>query len=112
VRLSDLLGKHVVDASGRRRVVTDVRVVQDGRLLGTFGAALRVDGLVLNHRMFGAHLGIDRANVRGPAIVKAILARLQRDPRYLTWDRIHSIEEDRVRIHGSLSELPPAGRSR
>ena len=112
MRLSDLLGKRVVDAAGESRLVTDVRVVQDGHVLGTFGAALRVDGLVLNRTMFGAHLGIDRTNVRGPALVKAFFGWLQRDPLYVTWDRVRSIEEETIRINGTLAELPPAGRSR
>ena len=45
MRLSDLLGADVVDEAGRHAGrVHDVRLVQDGPLVGSFGAALRVDG--------------------------------------------------------------------
>jgi hypothetical protein len=111
VRLSNLLGVRVQDARGDERVVTDVRMVQDGPILGSFGAALRVDGLVVNRHRFGAHLGIDRAGVRGPGLVKALFRYLQRDAGYVTWDRIRSIEQGVIRIAGSIDELPAAGSS-
>src|SRR4051794_19249558 len=48
MRLSDLLSSTVFDAEGREvGRVRDVRLVQDGPIQGTFGAGLRVEGLII-----------------------------------------------------------------
>ena len=45
MRLTDLLGVEVIDQEGRSAgQVHDVRLVQDGPLVGGFGASLRVAG--------------------------------------------------------------------
>jgi hypothetical protein len=93
-------------------VVTDVRLVQEGPILGTFGAALRFEGLIVNRHMFGAHMGFDRTNVRGPWLVKLVFGWLQRDPRFVGWERVRSIEPDLVRIDAPVGGLPIAEPSR
>lgn len=113
MRLGSLLGARVVDMSGRSLgVVTDVRLVQDGPIIGTFGAALRVQGLIVNRHMFGAHMGFDRTSVRGPWLVKLVFGWLQRNPRYAAWNRVRSIEPDLVRIEVPAEGLPIAEPSR
>ena len=113
MRLSSILAARVVDTSGRSvGVVTDVRLVQDGPMLGTFGAALRVQGLIVNRHLFGAHMGFDRTNVRGPWLVKLVMGRLQRDPRFVPWEQVRSIEPDLVRIEVPSGGLPLAEPSR
>src|ERR671911_2290995 len=68
--LSELLGIPVVDEHGERvGVVHDVVAVQDGPIIGSFGAALRVEALVVGRRGFWARLGLSAAHVRGPAAI-------------------------------------------
>jgi hypothetical protein len=66
MRLSDLLGAEVLDEAGRSAGrVHDVRLVQDGPVVGGFGAALRLDGLLVGRRAVGARLGYDRGKMKG-----------------------------------------------
>ena len=91
MRASDLLGTEVVGPDGRPlgRVI-DIRVVQDGPMLGAF-AALRVDGLVVGKRQLTSRLGYDRAHSGGPALVQAVVRRLMSGNRYLLWDDIEEV---------------------
>jgi uncharacterized protein YrrD len=112
MRLSDLLGSDVVDEAGRSAGhVHDVRLVQDGPLAGTFGASLRVDGLIVGRRSIGARLGYDRRKMHGPLLVKLAVGWLFHDGRYVAWDRIRSLEENRILISGSAQDLPAPGPS-
>jgi hypothetical protein len=71
MRLSELLGAEVVDQAGRSAGrVHDVRLVQDGPLIGGFGAGLRLDGLIVGRRAVGARLGYERGDMGGPLLVK------------------------------------------
>jgi|GraSoiStandDraft_1057264.scaffolds.fasta_scaffold362140_2 sporulation protein YlmC with PRC-barrel domain len=113
MRLSDLLGAEVVDEHGRSGGgVRDVRLVQDGPMVGTFGAALRVDGLIVGGRAIGARFGYQRREMKGPLLVKLLAGWLYRGSRYVRWDRVRAIEQDRIVISGSVDDLPepwPAG---
>jgi len=111
MRLTDLLGAEVVDRAGRSPGrVHDVRLVQDGPVLGGFGAGLRVDGLVVGRRAVGARLGYEGGRMRGPLLVKLVAGWLRRDGRYVPWDRVEAISEDRIVISGSADDLPrPTG---
>ena len=108
MRLSDLFDSEVLDADGNTiGRVQDVRVVQDGPIQGTFGAALRVQGLVVGRPALGARLGLDRAGVTGPWILKAFFRAIRTD-LYVEWERVRSIEQDRVVIRGTEQDLAPA----
>jgi uncharacterized protein YrrD len=112
MRLSDLLGAEVLDqAGGSAGRVHDVRLVQDGPVLGGFGAGLRVDGLLVGRRALGARLGYERRDMRGPLLVKLAAGRLYHDGRYIEWGRVISIEPDRILISGSVEDLPEPGAS-
>ena len=112
MRLSDLLGADVVDEDGRSAGhVHDVRLVQDGPLVGAFGASLRVDGLIVGRRSIGARLGYERRKMQGPLPVKLLAGWLAHDGRYVRWDRVRAVEEDRIRISGSADDLPAPGPS-
>ena len=113
MRLSDLLGAEVVDESGRSAGhVHDVRLVQDGPLVGAFGAGLRVDGLIVGRRSIGARLGYERGKMRGPLLVKLVAGWLSHDGRYVHWDRVQRVEPDRILVSGSVEALPEPGPSR
>ncbi|MDX6267425.1 MAG: hypothetical protein QOD70_2165 [Frankiales bacterium] len=104
MRGSDLLGAPVVSRSGAALGrVLDVRLVQDGPLLGAF-AAMRVEGLVVGHRRTSARLGYDRVEAHGPLLVATVVRWLARDNRYLPWEQA-SLEGHRV-VSG-LDELLP-----
>jgi hypothetical protein len=113
MRLSDLLGSEVVDeAGGSAGRVHDVRLVQDGPLVGGFGAALRLDGLVVGRRAVGARLGFERGGtMKGPLPVRLLAGWLRHDSRYVEWPRIRSIEPDRILISGTVEDLPRPGPS-
>jgi hypothetical protein len=109
MRLTDLLGAKVVDERGRSLgVVTDVRLVQDGPVQGSFGAALRVHGFVIGRHLVGAHLGFDRASVHGPWLLKAFFTALQGESRYADWSQVYSIEPHLLRMKGEPEGLPRA----
>ena len=109
MRLTDFLGSHVIDADGRKvGYITDVRLVQDGPILGEFGAAFRVHGIVVGRSTIGAHMGFERRNVRGPWMLKRFFALIQGTPRYVGWGDIASIEEETVRIALRSDDLPEA----
>jgi uncharacterized protein YrrD len=112
MRLSELLGADVVDEAGRHAGrVHDVRLVQDGPLVGSFGASLRVDGLLLGGRAIGVRLGYGRRQMHGPFLLKLVTGRLLHDGRYVDWDRVRSVEENRILISGSADDLPRSAPS-
>jgi sporulation protein YlmC with PRC-barrel domain len=112
MRLTDLLGAEVVDqAGGSAGRVHDVRLVQDGPVLGGFGAALRLDGLIVGRRAVGARLGYERSEMRGPLLVKLVAGWLRHDGRYVPWDRVRAVEPHRIHISGSADDLPQPDES-
>ena len=108
MRLSELLGTAVVDSSGTPvgRVI-DVRLVKDGPPIGTFGAALRISGLVISPRRRGSYLGYERSGVRGPWVVAAIVRRLHRGTVYAEWSQIAERGADLITLATTKSELIP-----
>ena len=110
MRLTELLGAEVVDQAGRSAGrVHDVRLVQDGPPVGGFGAALRLDGLIVGRRAVGARLGYERSDMGGPLLVKLLAGWLHHDGRYVAWDRVRAIEPARIHISGSAADLPRPG---
>ena len=93
MRLSDLLGRPVLDADGADLgQVRDVRLVRDGPLQGEFGAAFRVSGLIVGHHDVASRLGYDRRGVAGPWLIATIVKRLGRSTRYVPWDHVDATE--------------------
>jgi hypothetical protein len=106
MNLSDLLHSEVVDADGvRLGSVDDVRVVQDGPLLLPFGAAFRVEGLMIGHRSVGTRLGFTRGGLRGPWLLRAIFAAFERRAKYVPWDAVASWDGEVVRVTKRREEL-------
>jgi hypothetical protein len=112
MRLSELLGAEVVDQHGRSAGrVQDVRFQQDGPMVGSFGASLRVAGLIVGRASFGSRLGFDTGDVRGPLLVKLLVGWVGRDRRYVAWDRVVEVEVEAGRVGGSVDELRPPERA-
>jgi sporulation protein YlmC with PRC-barrel domain len=88
MRTSDLLGKAVYDGQGRQLgVVTDLRCIQDGPLIGSMQAP-RVSALIVSRRHTGSLLGYDRNSQRGPWLIRVIVRRLHRSAVLVPWDAV------------------------
>ena len=107
MRLSDLLHAGVVDAEGRSmgRVV-DVRLVQDGPVLEGFGAALRVEGMVVGRAGLGTRLGYYRGGVQGPRLLRALFLGSERKAPYVAWSDVEDwdVEAGRVKLRIGAEE--------
>jgi hypothetical protein len=108
MRLTDLLGVEVVDRDGLSRgKVLDVRMGQRGPLIGSFGAALQPEWLLIGRRAIGARLGYDRREVRGPLPLRATARYLHRNARLAPWQSIRSIQGHRIDLRAAGQELRP-----
>lgn len=88
MRASDLIGRPVLDGTGRRiGVVTDLRCVQDGPLRGAM-AAPRVHEVLISRHRTGSLLGYDRRDQQGPWLVRRIVRWLHRDLMVVPWESV------------------------
>jgi hypothetical protein len=108
MRLSDLLRSEVVTTDGRTYgTVEDVRLVQDGPLLLPFGAAFRVDCLVVGTRRVGTRLGYNRGGVRGPWLLRAIFGATERRTQHVPWDSVVAWDGRTIRVDPALADREP-----
>lgn len=99
MRLTALLGVDVFGSDGRTAgTVLDVRVTQRGPLMGSFGAALQPEWLIVGPHGAGARLGYDRADVRGPLPLRQLIRRLHAGARLVPWSTIRRIEAGRIEL--------------
>src|SRR3954454_3896728 len=99
MRLSELLGRPVIDADGRSLGdVKDVRLVQDGRYVEGFGNALRVEGILAGKGGIGVRLGVARGAVKGPWPLTAVLRSLEHRARYVDWRDVAACDEAQIRL--------------
>jgi hypothetical protein len=106
VRLADLIGAVVVDANGEEvGRVGDVWLTQDGPPIGVFGAALRVEALVIGRFGLASRAGYERANVRGPAPIAWLLRRRTAGRPVALWSDVAAVEERRIRLRRPAGEL-------
>ena len=100
MRLTELLGVDVLGSDGRKAgSVLDVRMVQRGPLIGSFGAALQPEWLIVGPHGAGARLGYDRADVRGPMPIRQLIRRLHAGTRLVPWSAIRRIEAGGIDLH-------------
>ncbi len=113
MRLTDILGARVLD---RDRVglghVHDVRMLQDGLRIGSLGAAPQVHLLIVGSPGIGVRLGFGRSEVRGPWIAAASFRHLHRDLLVVPWQAISLIEEGKITLSVSESDLPRGAHER
>jgi hypothetical protein len=88
MRGRELLNLPVYDTDGQQLgTVLDVRLVQDGPLLGAF-AALRVEGLIVGRRHLASRLGYDRHDLSGPWLLRQLVRCVTRHTGYLPWSAV------------------------
>lgn len=102
MNLSDLLASEVVDANGARLgTVEDVKVVQDGPPLLPFGAAFRIDALVVGKRTIATRLGYERGGIRGPWLLRELFRARERRARVIPWTYVIAWDGRTVRVAAS-----------
>jgi hypothetical protein len=105
MRLSELIGAPVVDRDGTGvGPVNDVRLAQDGPMMGSWGAALRVEGLLVGRATVGVRLGYERHDVRGPWLLRVLFRWLDRRGHYIPWDDVESFDGTTVRLKGRAAD--------
>jgi hypothetical protein len=99
VRISDLLTYMVFSADGAHLGrVSDVRIVQDGPIVGT-QAAFRVDALVVGRGGLAERLGYIRGGVEGPWMLRALFGRLERRAQVVAVRDIARWDDDTRTLH-------------
>jgi hypothetical protein len=97
MRASELLGRPVFDAAGRRiGLVTDLRCIKEAGPDGIWGV-LRLDALVVHERQLGARLGYDR-HQRSPALLRGLFRRLHGQATVVPWSAVASRSADGIRL--------------
>ena len=106
MRASDVLGRPVIGPAGTPLgMVVDVRLVQDGPLLGAF-AALRIEGFVVGRHRLASRLGYDRFDAQGPWVVGHLVRLLTRSTRYLPWEDAELLEDSVRSRRSELDRVP------
>jgi hypothetical protein len=104
MRLSDVLDLDVEAADGRRLgFVADVRLVQDGPMLGPYGDSFRVAGLIVVEKRHMRMLGYERNT--GPWLIRATIRRLSGNVRYVEWGAISEITDRSVVLGVSAAQV-------
>jgi hypothetical protein len=106
MRLSDLLDSDVVDAAGRTvGHVHDVRLVQEGPVVGSSDATFRLAGLVVGGTKLGARLGFGRTSVQGPWLLKWLFERLHADDRFVPWGSVRGVTQGTIHVGVAAADL-------
>lgn len=114
MRLTDLLGREVVDASGSRvGRVADVVLVQDGPLRGPYQASLRVAGLIVVERRHVQLMGYERDVL--PRLLGWLMHRIAGRVWHVRWEHVSDLGSGRVtlsvRADGLVDHDPAARRA-
>ncbi len=76
MRISDLLASEVRQADGTLvGRVREVRVVQDGPIIGGIQAGFRVEALLIGKGSLGVRLGYHAGDIRGPWLLNMLFRR-------------------------------------
>jgi len=106
VRLADLIGSSVVDANGDAvGNIADVWLLQDGPPIGPFGAALRLDALVIGRFGLASRAGYERPDVTGPAPIARLLAGRTAHRPVARWSDVAAVEEGMIRLRRGVGDL-------
>lgn len=108
MRLSDLLQLEAVNEDGRRLGhVHDVRFSGNGDPDGW-----DAESLIVGRAGFTARLGYAHGEVEGPWLFGYVLRWMARKGLEIPWDRVVSLDDDRVVVAGRWNDFahPAAGR--
>jgi hypothetical protein len=106
MRISDLMGCEVRTADGHSLgEVRDVRLVQDGPIVGPNQALLRVDAVVVGGGSRAGRRGYQRGGVTGPWLLRAIFGPLERRAHTLSIDDVEHWD-----VEGRVLHLSPAAQ--
>jgi len=109
LRVGLLLGRAVVDPDGREvGHVHDVRLRRDGPVLPGFGAALRIEALLVRPPSIASRLGLDRHDITGPWPLDVWGRRAARRARLVPWHSIRMDTGESLRTTLPEDELEPA----
>jgi hypothetical protein len=78
-------------------------LVQDGPLLGSWGAALRLESLLVGTGSVGTRLGVRRPHVDRPWVVAVFFARRKR--YVVPWEEIDDRDDERITLRCRRDEL-------
>jgi sporulation protein YlmC with PRC-barrel domain len=109
-RVGELIGLTVIDREGRDLgKVHDIRLRRDGPILPDFGAALRVEALVIGRESVATRLGFARLQMTGPWPIDVWGQWALRRTHLVPWESIQRAG-DALQCHLGVDELEPAGR--
>jgi sporulation protein YlmC with PRC-barrel domain len=112
VRLSELLGRPVVDEAGRQvGVVHDLQATQAGPVGGGFDAAVVVTAIVVGTRGVRDRLGLSPQHVKGPLLAR-LLFRAARPTDAIPWSDVVAIEDAGLVVRSGATggvDRPSAG---
>lgn len=104
MRLSELLGRTVLDSADRPAgTVADLVLVQDGPMLGPYGASFRCTGLLVAERAHIRLLGYER-DLR-PALFRWLVQRSAGAVRHVAWEQVESYDAGTVRLSVAAEDL-------
>jgi len=107
MRLTDVLDAEVVGRDGARiGRVSDVRLVQDGPILGEWGAAFRIRDLIVTPRRTADWFGYERPEMNGPWMLNALFRFVHRGAVLVDWSLVTDCSERRIVVDGERSSLP------
>jgi len=110
MRIGELLASTVLDRDGTPvGAVEDVRLVQDGPYIEGFGAALRLDGLVVGGGGLAARLGYHRHGVRGPVLLRWFFSAIEQRARYVPWGDVDRCDDRIITLKVLVEDVARLG---
>jgi sporulation protein YlmC with PRC-barrel domain len=104
MRLSELVGREVVDVAGARvGRVADLVLVQDGAMRGPYTASLRGVALIVIERRNTRLLGYER-DMR-PVVFRWLVRRLSGRALRIPWEQVASYDGDPVTLTVAANAL-------
>lgn len=105
MRAGDIIGKDVVDASGRPvGVCTDLRCRRRQGPADT-GPVLELTGVLVSPHHTGALLGYESGRTRGPLLLARMVGWLHRGMVLVAWKDL-DVHDDLLRLHNDARPTP------
>ena len=76
-------------------------------MIGSWGAAFRVEALLVGSGTVATRLGLDRPEVRGPWLLKLLFSRRRRK-LVVPWALVAGVEDDHIRLAVAGEEISRA----